>query len=194
MCCKGSAAAVCAAAAVFILFLLRKRLTHIILPLIIGGILFYILDPLICYLEKKPRMRRGAAIIVVYLVVVTIFTALLVFAAPVIKSDIISLAEDVPAISDRLNSAVNIIFDAVFGKSGGENKIGGMLRTHAEDLLERTVNGIGAKIRKLGESAPKIYEKSADFILDSVTGIIFSYYFLKDKNKIGRWLLGFFPV
>lgn len=183
------------AAAAATVFLLRKRLVRILLPLVIGGILFYLLDPVICFLEKKQRMKRGAAIVIVFGILFTVLLAAILFAVPVIKDDIAAMAQETPMLDQRIKSALQAVLNSIFGTENGETGgvIGTAIRKHAESLLSQGMQYLGEMASRFARRAPFLYVSVMDAILEIVTGIIFTYYFLKDKEKIGHWILGIFP-
>jgi len=164
-------------------------MTHIIYPLIIGTLLFYMLDPLITLMEKKQKMKRGAAIVVVFVLLVTFITGFFIFVFPSVKSDIKGFVSRLPELSHKIDELSDTLTEAMFGKG----KSGAGLRTHFESLLEEAKTGIVSSAKGIAKNASAIYKNVAAVILDVVTGVIFAYYFIKDKERISRCVLGIFP-
>lgn len=185
------------AAAAVLVFLLRRRLTHMLVPLLIGGLLFYMLDPLICYLEKEQRVKRSAAIVVVFCLLLAVAAAGAAVCFPVVKQDLSAIVREAPAIGDRIRETMQTVLDAVLGPPGGENgvtgSIRGAVRAYAAALPEKAAGFLERQAARLAERMPSVSVSVADAALDGITGILFAYYFLKDKEKIGGWMLGIFP-
>ena len=167
-------------------------MTHIICSIIIGAVLFYMLDPLITLMEKRQSIRRGAAIAVVFVLLVTLITGFFVFVFPAVKHDIKGFAARLPELSERIDGVAQTLLDAMFGKGTGSTA-GIGLRSHFESLIAGTKENIIASAKGILDNAVAIYKNVANVIVDVVTGVIFAYYFIKDKERIGSRILGFFP-
>ena len=86
---------------------LLQQLSSVLLPLAIAGIIAYLLDPVVDFLERK-KMKRAWAILLVFflgVLVVLIFFALVV---PRLVIEIRDLIEQVPAYSASLHEKIKI--------------------------------------------------------------------------------------
>src|SRR5688572_14375244 len=70
-----------------------QRLTPVLLPLAVAGILAYLLDPIVDLLEKR-RVPRGWGIILVYLLGVGIFVGVSAMVIPRIVIETKNLVDD----------------------------------------------------------------------------------------------------
>jgi predicted PurR-regulated permease PerM len=78
-----------------------QRLTPVLLPLAIAGILAYLLDPIVDLLERK-RVPRGAAIISVYLLGIGIVVGVSAMVVPRLVIETKKLVLDMPTYGERI--------------------------------------------------------------------------------------------
>lgn len=80
-----------------------QRLTPVLLPLAIAGILAYLLDPVVDFLERR-RVPRGWGIILVYLLGVGIVAGVSAMVIPRLVIETRTLVEDLPKYGDRIQN------------------------------------------------------------------------------------------
>ncbi len=77
-------------------------LKTIFFPVLLAGVLFYILHPFVSLLEKK-GVSRIVSIASIYLIVIGLFVFLVVTVIPIIKDQIDALIDNLPYFTMRLN-------------------------------------------------------------------------------------------
>ncbi len=153
---------------------LIAAVVSVIMPLILGLILAYVIDPPVRAVERRLRKRgkshpRGKAIAIVVLIIV--FSLLLLAAAviPQFTTSILQFSENSTAYHDSLQSSVNRLMG---------RKIDLTSTFKITDLLMEKVN---ASIQKAISSKSAATGKGlASFAIDFILAV----YFLIDKNKI----------
>src|SRR5688572_25955549 len=85
---------------------LMHLLSPVLWPLAIGGILAYLLDPVVDYFERK-KMRRGRAIILVFVLCVLALSAFFASIIPRVVRESGRLISEVPEYSRQLRSDLN---------------------------------------------------------------------------------------
>jgi predicted PurR-regulated permease PerM len=70
-------------------------LRTILLPIILSGIAFYLLNPIVDFLQRK-RMKRVYSIVLLYFLMAGIFTILIVSVIPFLKEDVLGLLGNIP--------------------------------------------------------------------------------------------------
>jgi predicted PurR-regulated permease PerM len=83
-----------------------QRLTPVLLPLAIAGIIAYLLDPVVDYLERK-RMPRAGAILLVFLLGLGVVVGISATVIPRLVVETKDLAEKVPLYRDRMINVAN---------------------------------------------------------------------------------------
>ena len=83
-----------------------QRLTPVLLPLAIAGIIAYLLDPVVDYLERK-RVPRSAAILLVFFLGLGVVVGISATVIPRLVVETKDLAEKVPVYRDRIVNDAN---------------------------------------------------------------------------------------
>ena len=83
-----------------------QRLTPVLLPLAIAGILAYLLDPLVDFLEAKGA-PRGRAIFLVFFIGVALLIGIAGMVVPRLVVEVKELVEQTPKYADRITTEVN---------------------------------------------------------------------------------------
>ena len=92
----------------FILQPIFTILSAVLTPLVISFILFYLLDPLVSFLEKK-NIGRIWSIVALYTVVVALLAWLVIWLIPILSQQLNDLVEATPALFDTITDFVNDI-------------------------------------------------------------------------------------
>ena len=178
--------------------LLRKRLGHIITPLVLSMIVYFFLEPLVYFLESRCKVKRNAAIFTVFVCTLTILTAVIIFIAPLIKENINDFINNLPDLKVKLiNTASDIV---TFFGFDGESFKSGLLNNKApdENVSGYVGNSINNKLSDLSDNAAASalsgsYAHFFRSIIDVFTGVVISFYLLRDRERISEFLLQLFP-
>jgi predicted PurR-regulated permease PerM len=163
-------------------------LVHIICSLLIGLLLFLLLDPIVCLLVKKQGVKRSAVPGIVFALLLAFTVGIAIFIFPILKNDAITFVKKLPDAADAIDETVQLVFDKMFG-AGARSSVRVFLEDSFISAKEKSFRHIG----RIFENAALILKNIAVVVIDIVTGVIFAYYFIKDKEKIGEHLLGIFP-
>lgn len=150
-------------------------------PLVIAGLIAYILNPIAHLLSERTRLGHRFAVNLVYFVSVGLIISIPVVFVPVLLSDIETLSEDLLAIVDRFQvfSAQPIVFAGfVFRLDPLLPNLGESVPIFINTLPEYTFEFIEATSRN-----------AAWFLVVVVT----IYYLLMDWDKIRDWLIHLAP-
>lgn len=155
----------------------------------IGLIIAYIVNPLVCFIERKTKLKRGLSVLVTYLIIVVAVVLILYGMMAMILGKVVigNLSDMISTLTETLKSYVASI------------------EKWAASLPSDTVSTIVQKIiTKLTEwvsdlfSGGSILNTASGFvgaIVNLIIGVIFSIYLLLDKDYfIEQWnrFLGFF--
>lgn len=153
--------------------------TALFFPIMLAGILYYILRPFVYALEHQ-RVPRVLAIALVYLSVVVIFLAFTSFVGPIIVDQINVLTAD-PGEK----------FKAVKETTGNILSVLNIPYTEWKSLLEEYLYKINAFIRDNIVDAVTTITKFAVVLI--MTPFVL-FYFLKDDHRMNSFLVRMFPV
>ncbi|MBQ8165113.1 MAG: AI-2E family transporter [Clostridia bacterium] len=182
---------------IFLIF--RDRLTHIINPLIIAAVSFFVLNPFVEWFEKKGRVKRSGAVAVVFLIALTVIVGIITFIIPVLKENVSEIVENIPLIKENiktfsvkiydffesLNSKfVDRFFESILNEDISDSQGGLSVVETAEEKISETV---------ASWAEPGNIVNIAKTILDIVTSVVITFYLLRDKEKAGNFILSVFP-
>ena len=76
------------------LYLLTRRLSSVLLPFLISWIIAYMMNPLVCFLQRRCHLKnRGLSVIVAILVVLCVLAAIIGTIAPMISREVAVLSD-----------------------------------------------------------------------------------------------------
>lgn len=163
---------------IYVLF----RFSVLIIPLILAGILAYLLSPLVTFVQSRTRLARGLSTIIVYLVVLGVVALVPVLVVPVLFEQ-----------WQRLNVDFQSIIRSIETFLGRPLVIGG-LRIDVSQLVIQTESSLRALIEPL-------FSSTLDFAVDVLTSLVWivfilvvSFYLVKDGARFAEWIESLFPT
>lgn len=163
-------------------------LKTVLLPILLTGAIYYLLNPLVDWLERK-GIPRVYTIVALYLLIVGLITIVILSIVPVVREQIMSLIENFPKYSYE----VQLQFEGLIGsdffhqiqESTGFNptQLAQTVSERATSLLENAWSGLGGFLGAL-----------KDIILAIVTVPFILFYLLKDGKKLPNFILRYVPV
>lgn len=163
-------------------------LKTVMLPILLTGAIFYLLNPLVDWLEQK-GIGRVYTIVALYLLIAGIITIVIISIVPVVREQITDLISNFP----RYSYQVQLEFEALIGsdffhqmqESTGFSpaKIAESISSQATTLIDGAWSGIGGFLGAL-----------KDIVLAVITVPFILFYLLKDGKKLPSFILRFVPV
>ena len=149
----------------------KSFIYSIIFPLLFGGLLYYILRPIVRLLEKA-MFPPIWAIILAFVIVLSALVLFSSYTGAIVSRQFTEFAQSLPDLYEKANKTVNDFLDSnllsYFNSPGINSKLTAFVENIANSLGTGTINFIGA-ITNVG---------SVLIILP-----IILFYFLKDGNK-----------
>ncbi|MEC0241492.1 AI-2E family transporter [Paenibacillus dokdonensis] len=160
----------------------------VILPLILTGIVYYLVNPIVSLLEKR-NIKRVYSIIILYLLIITIITLLIIAVIPVIRFQVLDLIDNFPAYSEQaklrfeklIGGAFFIRFQHTIGYSSTDwtKTVTGYLTSFGNQM----VSSLGSVVGAITET-----------ILAIVVVPFILFYLLKDGKKLPHFILNLIPT
>ncbi|WP_211748355.1 AI-2E family transporter [Paenibacillus sp. Marseille-Q4541] len=167
---------------------LEVLLRTIVLPIVLTGVVYYLLNPLVDLLERR-GLKRVYSILVLYLLIAAIITIVVLAVIPVVRQQVNDLIHNFPTYYanvvlqfeqligseylTQIQAAINVNFDDMIKD----------LSKQASSILDTTFSGIGGFLGILTET-----------VLTIVTVPFILFYLLKDGKKLPKYLLSFLPT
>lgn len=158
------------------------------LPIILAGILYYLMNPVVDYLEKK-KIPRIYSIIGLFVVVVALIVWGIVVIVPKIQEQSVSFASNFPQYVDTIDDKLTeILRDPLFNQ----------FREQLETAGDKIINSAGDLIKNLSkttvQSVGSIVGAVATVIVAIMTMPFILFYLLKDGRQLAPYFVKFLPT
>ncbi|RRJ61768.1 AI-2E family transporter [Paenibacillus oralis] len=163
-------------------------LKTVLLPILLTGAIYYLLNPLVDWLEGR-KVRRVYTITALYLFIAGIITVVIMSVVPLVKEQVTGLIENIPQYSTEIQGQFEDLIGGNFFSQLQEstgfnpNDLGNTLSEQATALLNSAWSGIGGFIGAV-----------KNVVLAIVTVPFILFYLLKDGKKLPHFILRFVPV
>jgi Predicted permease len=155
------------------IFLLIGKAINVLYPFILAFIIAYVLNPMMNFLENNLKLKRGQSILITYAFIVTIIVAFSMLLLPKIFSNVIEIAQNIPA------------FTAEIYKWIYNHNIGGFV--NSEEFIKNNAGGLVQKFSVLTSNWLNIILSTTisftSSLINILFGLIISIYILFDKEK-----------
>lgn len=158
-------------------------------PLLLSGIAYYLLNPLVDRLEQRSRVKRAYGIVILYLIIAGIITLILLTVIPIIRTQLMGLIDNFPKYSEQIQDEfLSLTGSELFSKiqeSVGTDltDITGKVTTWGTSFLNNAATGVGNFVGTLTE-----------IVLAIVTTPFILFYLLRDGKRLPDYLLKFIPT
>lgn len=161
----------------------------IFVPVLIAGLLFYLLNPIVDFFETKFNIKRVITITLLLVLILILIIFVIVYLFPLIVSQIISLGSSVPHyyqvmidwFSDKFDPhTVKGISDNVYQYAMDYFKISSSQFTHIAQSFLKNLTGVISKV--------------ATTVVNIVTVPFLLFFMLKDGSKLKRSVEDLLPI
>ncbi|MGN7761700.1 AI-2E family transporter [Paenibacillus sp. 22594] len=158
-------------------------------PLLLSGIAYYLLNPLVDRLERRSKIRRPYGIAILYLLIAGIITLILLTVIPMIRTQLVGLIDNFPKYSDQIQQEfINLTGSKLFGQiqenvGTDVNDLTSKVTSWGTSFLNNAVNGVGNFVGALTE-----------IVLALVTTPFILFYLLRDGKRLPDYLMRFIPT
>lgn len=163
-------------------------LKTVLLPIILSAILYYLLNPIVNYLEKK-KVKRVYSIFGLYLIIIGILTILISSVFPFLRDQITSFITSLPPFVSDIEKMVN---DFIGGNFINQFQLVEYidLQGFATQLSDRSLDIVNSAFSNIGNVIGAVTE----IVLAIITLPFILFYLLKDGEKLPGYFIKFLPV
>jgi predicted PurR-regulated permease PerM len=155
-------------------------------PIVLGGILYYLLRPLVNLLAKK--IPRALAILLIYLAIIGLITGVIFYVGPILHKQINSLIENTPDIIERFREALlNLQQNEWVSRFQNGD------RFSLESITNRLTDFLNEAASTLGSNLMNIISTITSIIVLIILIPFVLYYMLKDGKKLSGKILKLVP-
>ncbi len=160
-------------------------LQAIFLPVIIGLLLAYLLNPLVNFLEQKWSFPRVASILLLLILLIGIWVILLVWLGPIVVAQLSTLSKNIPAYVNSLTNRYAIDLGSY------QDQLNGLAQFVQENLLSSfnaIFSGTGQAIDWIGSSVGFVVYVLVSFSLVPIYFFFFALNFQTMVDSIVRYV------
>jgi predicted PurR-regulated permease PerM len=158
------------------------------LPIILAGILYYLMNPVVDFAEKK-GIKRIYSIIALFVLVVGLLAWGIVVIVPKIQEQTLSFVDNFPQYVKVVEKTVNDLFsDPIFSQVQEQLTVSG--EKFMNSLTEVIQNVSKTTFQNLGN----FFGAVASIVVAVITMPFILFYLLKDGKKLGPYIVSFLPT
>lgn len=158
------------------------------LPIILAGILYYLMNPAVDYLERK-GIKRIYSIFGLFILVIGLIVWGVVVIVPKIQEQSMSFVENLPGYLDIIENKVNeILSDPIF------SQVQDQLEASNEKLIASMTDIIQNLSRSTIQNIGSFFGAVATVVLAVVTMPFILFYLLKDGRQLAPYFVKFLPT
>ncbi len=152
------------------------RFSEVVAPLVLAGILAFLLNPIVTFLETRLRFGRGWATAIVYIVLIGLLSI-----APIIL---------VPELVDQIARLISNLESIIHNIEGflGQEIVIGTYTINVSQIIETSIETLRGMIEPL-------FGQTLGFAVDIITSLVWmvfimviSFYLVKDSRRLGDGL------
>ncbi|CDN42394.1 MULTISPECIES: AI-2E family transporter [Paenibacillus] len=160
----------------------------VLLPMLLAGVAYYLLNPLVDWMEKQ-GMKRGWVIAALYVIIIGLLTLLITIVVPIIREQLTSLVDNIPVYTKYVQDKTtyylgsDLVTQLQTNLNYDPQKIAQELSSRAGKILQSTLANIGGFLGTVTE-----------FVLAIVTLPFILFYMLKDGKKLPIFFTAMLPT
>lgn len=156
-------------------------------PLLLALILYYLLDPIVNFFEKK-GVKRLYSIIGIVVMLLLLIAAIIIWAVPRIYSQTASLVNDFPQHIENFNRALEELFSGTVLQNPLEE-----LFDSVEDVVYQVFTTLSNSLGDIQSFVGDLFSTVSGFFIILFTAPIITFFLLKDASQFYRYFLKLLP-
>lgn len=156
-------------------------------PLLLALILYYLLDPIVNFFEKK-GVKRLYSIIGIVFMLLLLTAAIIIWAVPRIYSQTASLVNDFPQHVENFNQALEELLSGTVLQNPLEE-----LFDSVEDVVYQVFNTLSNSLGDIQSFVGDLFSTVSGFFVILFTAPIITFFLLKDASQFYRYFLKLLP-
>ncbi|MFC5471065.1 AI-2E family transporter [Cohnella suwonensis] len=162
-------------------------LETVFLPFLLTGVGFYLLNPIVDFLERR-NIARGYTIAVLYLIIATAITIIVMRVVPLLSDQISGLVSSFPDYSQDAQAK----FEEWVG-SDSFNQIQSTLGIDTSKLAHDFSGQVSSVLNNAWSGIGGLVSRVTHTILSIITVPLILFYLLRDRKKLTPYVLDFAP-
>lgn len=167
----------------FIFSPLTSLIHIIIIPLLIAGFFYYLLRPLVDYMERH-KIKRALSVLIIYIVIALILAGFSVLVWPSLREQLMNFVENAPALVTSLSDQLNAL---------EKSNVVSRYLPDDSNLFSRLSDVLSQGITQVTDYVSGLFSVVSNLVIILATFPIMLYYMLKEGSKFGTNLTLLLP-
>ncbi|WP_410767760.1 AI-2E family transporter [Fontibacillus sp. BL9] len=156
----------------------------ILIPLLLAGFFYYLLRPVVAYMERY-KIKRSIAILLLYVVLVILTIGFIAGVWPLLRDQLFNLVQNIPNFLVKLDVQIENL---------GEDSFLSKILPSDSNLLANLTDYLSKGIAFLSNYLSSFISFLSQFAIVLFTFPILLYYMLKEGHRFKRGLAKLFPI
>ena len=167
----------------------RQFFSIVGLPIILAGVLYYLLNPLVDWLEKRFHIRRTWTIIGVFVVVTVLLVLGIVAIIPTIRDQTLAIINDWPTYWQNAIKEINR-----WSNDPQWSSIRDQVANWNTDLSKLLNGGVSKYLTGTVTSLTGVFSTVTTVIIGLITMPFILFYLLRDGHQLPKYMTKFIPT
>lgn len=158
------------------------------LPILLAGILFYFLNPIVDFVERR-GVKRVYSIVLLFIMIATLLVLGVAVIIPNIHNQFLSFVSNFPSYGDTINGMIN--------KLDNHHMLGELSR-QLENVGDDIIKALGETLKNISKSTVQgigsLVDTVATIFVAIVTMPIILFYLLRDGKELVPYFMKFLPT
>ncbi|MGM7724699.1 AI-2E family transporter [uncultured Metabacillus sp.] len=172
----------------FIFTPLEVLFKTVLLPIMMATVLYYLLNPVVNYLEKL-KVKRVFSILLLYLLIIGLISILIVSVIPFLREQIMSLVQSFPEYTRDVEELIKTVVGSQF-----VNEAQKTLNINVPDFANNISNQVSKLLNNTWSGIGVFVGAVKDFLLALIIMPFILFYLLKDGKRLPSYILSLLPV
>ncbi|RKN85839.1 AI-2E family transporter [Paenibacillus ginsengarvi] len=160
----------------------------VFLPVLLTGVVYYLLNPIVDWLERK-GMRRSASIALLYMLIAGLIALLITIVVPFIRAQIESLLENFPRYSKQVEQQLAEIVG-----SGLFERLQQTFSFEPADYVQKLFGQLSNWLSNAWTSIGAFVGAVTEIVLSVVIVPLILFYLLRDGRRLPHYIAKFIPT
>ncbi|MGN7403713.1 AI-2E family transporter, partial [Cytobacillus praedii] len=160
----------------------------VLLPIILASVVFYLLNPIVDFLERR-KVKRIYSIILLFLIIIGIITMLILSVIPFLRAQVMSLIDNFPMYYQKMEAQFEHLIGSKFF-----DRIQNTIEINPTDIINKLSEQASTILNNTWQNIGSFVGVVTEVVLAIVTLPFILFYLLKDGKKLPHFILKMVPT
>ncbi|WP_419393871.1 AI-2E family transporter [Cytobacillus praedii] len=172
----------------FIFTPIKVLIKTVLLPIILASVVFYLLNPIVDFLERR-KVKRIYSIILLFLIIIGIITMLILSVIPFLRAQVMSLIDNFPMYYQKMEAQFEHLIGSKFF-----DRIQNTIEINPTDIINKLSEQASTILNNTWQNIGSFVGVVTEVVLAIVTLPFILFYLLKDGKNLPHFILKMVPT